>query len=205
MLSQILDKIDILHQAIYDHMATIKGIRGLEFLGFDDGKSRPPLPKVAMHLSFGGYEVDRGRVIPSIYKPAVEKTLFYGGEAFTVTSEFDVERPLPVDLFYEIDTWCHDSRTSLAMDAALMATLPERGALNLTLHGSTVAFPIELLGIQDLDDLTQNIREKVYRYKVEAWIPSWLGHYRRKVITTPIEELHSSAKPLQRVALMPDL
>ena len=135
------------------------------------------------------------------------------GEEFTIDSEFEVKRPLSVDLFYEIDTWCHDSQTSLAMDLALQATFPERGVLNLPIDANNVAFPVELLGIQDLDDLTENIREKVYRYKVEAWIPSYLTDTTRKIITTPIEEFFKTTgneaegdlgESLGQVELAPD-
>jgi len=213
MQAQILDNIAPLHVAMYDKMAAIAGIAGLTFLGFDDGKNRPTLPKVAMHMSFGGYDVDRGRMIHPVYKATAQETYFYDGEEFTIDSEFEVKRPLSVDLFYEIDTWCHDSQTSLAMDLALQATFPERGVLNLPIDANNVAFPVELLGIQDLDDLTENIREKVYRYKVEAWIPSYLTDTTRKIITTPIEEFFKTTgneaegdlgESLGQVELAPD-
>lgn len=214
MSQKILNSIASLHVAMFDRMASIIGIPGLEFLGFDDGKNRPVLPEVAMHMSLGGYDVDRGRVIHSVHEATAQGTYFYDGEEFTVDSEFDVRRPLPVDLYYEINTWCHDSQIALSMDMALQRLFPERGVLTMQVEAITVGLPIELLGIQDLDDLTENIREKVYRYKVEAWIPSYLADASRKIITTPIIELFSTkgsntqiepnGEFLEQVALMPD-
>jgi hypothetical protein len=190
---------------MYDKMAGIDNIPNLAFLGFDDGKSRPTLPKVAMHISFGGYEIDRKRTIHQVYKATAEGSYIYDGEEFTVPSEFEVSKPLPVDLFYEIDTWCHDSQTSIAMDLAILTTFPERGVLNLPINGDVFEYPIELLGVQDLDDLTENIREKVYRYKIEAWVPSHLLTTMRKIITAPIIELYAKDKKIEEVTLTPDM
>lgn len=205
MSAGILDNIAHLHMAMYGKMAGINNITNLAFLGFDDGKTRPPLPKIAMHISFGGHEIDRRRTIHQVYKTTAEGTYTYGGEEFNVPSEFEVSQPLPVDLFYEIDTWCHDSQTSIAMDLALLATFPERGVLSLSINGKEHDFPIELLGIQDLDDLTENIREKIYRYKVEAWVPSHLLTTIRKVITAPTIEIYARDKMVGEVSLKPDL
>lgn len=41
MSATILNSIAKLHQALYDRMASIASVPGLEFLGFDDGKNRP--------------------------------------------------------------------------------------------------------------------------------------------------------------------
>ena len=205
MSAGILDNIAHLHIALYDKMAGIDSIPNLAFLGFDDGKTCPTLPKVVMHISFGGFEIDRRRTIHQVFKSTAEGSYIYDGEEFTVPSEYSVSRPLPVDLFYEIDTWCHDSQTSIAMDLALLATFPERGVLGLPVNGDVFDFPFELLGVQDLDDLTENIREKVYRYKIEAWVPSHLLTTMRKIITAPIIELYVKDKLIGEVSLMPDL
>lgn len=208
MTTQILDNIATLHMALYDRMASIPAIPGLQFLGFDDSTTRPELPKVAMHMTFRGFEIDRGRTIPSVYEETAQETYLYDGEEFTVPSEYAVKRPLPVDLLYDIHSWCHDSQLALSMDMALLATFPERGILTFVIDAGPAEFPIELLGIQDLDDLAENIRERAYRYKVEAWVPSHILDASRKIITTPITEFHAgdAGSPLmEEMVLAPDV
>lgn len=213
MSATILNSIAKLHQALYDRMASIASVPGLEFLGFDDGKNRPVLPKKAVQISFAGYDIDRGRITPDVVTPSgATVTLQYDGEPVTLDPEFTVRKPIPLDLLYEIDTWCHDSQEALAMDLALLATFPERGVLALTIDGSPADFPIELIGIQNLDDLTGNVREKIYRFKVEAWVTGFLPDRNGKIITTVTSEILKTTRsdpapegiPLQEVTIQPD-
>lgn len=214
MSATILNSIAKLHQALYDRMASIASVPELEFLGFDDGKNRPTLPKKAVQISFAGYDIDRGRVTPNVVTPSGSTvTLTYDGEPVTVYPEFTVKKPLPLDLFYEIDAWCHDSQVAPEIDLALLAKFPERGVLILTIDGTPVDFPIELVGIQNLDDLTENIREKIYRFKVEAWVTGFLPDRDGKIITaingeilkmTNSDPSNPDGISMQQVTIQPD-
>ncbi len=214
MSATILNSIAKLHQALYGRMASIATVPGLEFLGFDDGKSRPVLPKKAVQISFAGYDIDRGRVTPDVVTPSGSTTtLIYDGEPVTVYPEFTVKKPLPLDLLYEVDAWCYDSQTALEMDLALLAKFPERGVLTLMIDGAPADFPIELVGIQNLDDLTKNIREKIYRFKIEAWVTGFLPDRDGKIITTIDSEILRTTRSdpsnpdgisMQQVTIQPD-
>lgn len=174
-------------------LGSITGITDLEFIGFDDSKSRPKLPKVGMMISCAGFNVDRGRVTPAVQEFTSDvETVIYDEEEFEVQTDYTVKKPLPIDVFYEVDTWCHDSQVALQMDLSMMSTFPERGVLSLEIDGEDHDFPIELLDIQDLDDLSQNIREKLYRYKVEAWIPGFIDDRTGKIITTTITDIYQN-------------
>jgi len=209
----ILENLANLHTELYIRMSAITGITELQFLGFDDSKTRPNLPNVAMQISYAGFEVDRGRMMHDVqeYTNAPE-TVSYDGEESEIQTDYTLKKPLPIDIIYEIDTWCHDSQASLQMDLAMMATFPERGVLELTIDSETVDFPIELLDVQDLDDLTQNIREKLYRYKIEAWIPGFIDDRTGKIITTSITGVYQNNNDaenqdgpfLNQVVLQPD-
>lgn len=214
MSATILNSIAKLHQALYARMASIATVPGLEFLGFDDGKDRPLLPKKAVQISFAGYDIDRGRVTPDVVTPSGSTVvLTYDGEPVTVSPEFTVKKPLPLDLLYEVDAWCYDSQTALEMDLALLAKFPERGVLMLTIDGAPADFPIELVGIQNLDDLTKNIREKIYRFKIEAWVTGFLPDRDGKIITTIDSEILRTTRSdpsnpdgisMQQVTIQPD-
>lgn len=184
MAAIILNDISDLHEAFYAHISSITGIDGLVYLGFDDGKSRGNLPDVAMHVSCAAFSIDRGRITPRVQTYTSEPIeIVYNGETYDVQTDYLIQFPLPIDIFYEISAWCHDSRIALQMDLALMRIFPERGTLTFTIDAESCEFPIELIGIQDLDDLSQNIREKIYRYKIEAWIPGFLDDQTGKIIT----------------------
>lgn len=214
MSATILNSIAKLHQALYGRMASIATVPGLEFLGFDDGKNRPVLPKKAVQILFAGYDIDRGRVTPDVVTPSGSTTtLTYDGEPVTVYPEFTVKKPLPLDLLYEVDAWCYDSQTALEMDLALLAKFPERGVLTLMIDGAPADFPIELVGIQNLDDLTKNIREKIYRFKIEAWVTGFLPDRDGKIITTIDSEILRTTRSdpsnpdgisMQQVTIQPD-
>ena len=191
MSARILTSIGLLHAALYDRLSTITSISNLQFLGFDDGKSRPSLQQIGMQISCTGMDTDRGRVMPQVIEPSgATETITYDGEDQEVQTSFTVKQPIAVDLTYEVDCWCYDSQTSLAMDVELMKLFPERGVLTLPIAGEDTDFPIELLGIQNLDDLTKNIREKIYRYKIEAWIPGFLADRDGKIITSITNEIY---------------
>ena len=214
MSATILNSIAKLHQALYDRMTSIVSVPELEFLGFDDGKNRPTLPKKAMQISFAGYDIDRGRITPDVVTPSrTTVMLMYDGEPVTVDPEFTIHKPIPLDLLYEIDAWCYDSQAALAMDLGLLAKFPERGVLPLTIDGSSADFPIELIGIQNLDGLTKNIREKIYRFKIEAWVTGFLPDRNGKIITAVTNEILKTtrsdpAQPegisLHEVSIQPD-
>ncbi len=214
MSATILNSIAKLHQALYDRMASIATVPGLEFLGFDDGKNRPVLPKKAVQISFAGYDIDRGRVTPDVVTPSGSTLILtYDGEPVTVSPEFTVKKPLPLDLLYEVDAWCYDSQTALEMDLALLAKFPERGVLTLMIDGAPADFPIELVGIQNLDDLTKNIREKIYRFKIEAWVTGFLPDRDGKIITAIDSEILRTTRSdpsnpdgisMQQVTIQPD-
>ena len=213
MGATILNSIAKLHQALYDRMSSVASVPGLEFLGFDDGKSRPTLPKTAVQISFAGYDIDRERVTPDVMTPSgATVTLTYDGEPVTVHPEFTIRKPIPLDLFYEIDAWCYDSRTASELDLALLGNFPERGVLSLPIDGMPADFPIELVGIQNLDDLTKNIREKIYRFKIEAWVTGFLPDRDGKIITTIDSEILKTPRgpsdpggiPLQHANIRPD-
>jgi len=191
MSARILTNIALLHAALYDRLSSISTVSGLEFLGFDDGKSRPTLPRIGMQISCTGMDTDRGRVMPQVLEATgASETITYDGEEYDVQTSFTVKQPIAIDLTYEVDSWCYDSETSLGLDVELMKLFPERGVLTLPIAGEDTDFPIELLGIQNLDDLTKNIREKIYRYKIEAWIPGFLADRNGKIITSITNEIY---------------
>lgn len=214
MSARILTNIALLHAALYDRLSSISTVSGLEFLGFDDGKSRPTLPRIGMQISCTGMDTDRGRVMPQVFEATgASESIMYDGEEHDVQTSYTIKQPIAVDLTYEVDSWCYDSQTSLALDVELMKLFPERGVLTLPIEGEDTDFPVELIGIQNLDDLTKNIREKIYRYKIEAWIPGFLADRNGKIITTIDNEIYKQTNDdseapegyeLQNVVTAPD-
>lgn len=196
MAGCILENIADLHLKLYDLVSSMAGtLPDTEFLGFDDSKSRPELPQKAIQLSFDGFEIDRGRTTTDVHEFIGDfESFVYDKEEVLLQTQFIKKRPLPIDLFYELDAWCYDSQTALQIDLAILKTIPERGVLSLTINDQPCDFPIELLDVQNLDDLTANIREKIFRYKVEAWVPSFLNQKTGKIVTTAITDIHESEK-----------
>ena len=173
----ILTDLADLHKAMYARMQTISGPAGLEYLGFDDSKRKPILPNVALHMSLADIQVDRTRPTPLSAHRVEEETgseiiRHYGGAVYTGRTGRRYRYPLPVSLIYAIDSWCHSAEQQLALDIGIMNTFPDRGAVSFVINDQTWMFPIELLGVQPLDDLAQNLRERLYRFRVDAYVES---------------------------------
>lgn len=175
--SVIVEDLADLHTAMYDKMASISSVTDCAFLGFDSSKTNPTIPKIAMHISLDSVEIDRRRPTPleghRIEEDSGDEiTETYDGEEFTGFEGRLYRYPLPVILNYNIDTWCHSAQTQLQMAQAIFQKFPERGVLTLDIDGTDYDFPIELTGIENLDDLSLNLRERLYRFRVEAWCES---------------------------------
>lgn len=196
----ILADLKDLHQAMYDKMASITGVTGLQFLGFDTGKTKEPLPEIAMAISMDALDIDRRRPTPAeahrvILADGLEIVGSYGGATYTGLDGSTIKYPLPVTIGYNITTWCYDVQTQLAMFQKLMQKFPERGVVTLSIGGEPFDFPIELVGIDNLDDGAQNIRERIHRYKVEAWIDSHIPDGVVKIITSSEISVYEGNKP----------
>ena len=196
----ILDSLEDLHTAMYAKMATITGISGIRFLGFDSGKTREEIPTVGMHINLQDIAIDRTRPTPQeshkIEENAGDQLIeSYSGENFTGYSERSVRYPLPVLLNYSIDCWCYSAQTQLQMAEAIFQKFPDRGVVTLSIDGTDCDFPIELVAIDTVDDLSQNLRERIYRYRIEAWTKSSIADTNRKVITSSEISVYEGSTP----------
>lgn len=193
----ILENISDLHSAMYDLLAGITGIDGLIVLGFDSSKTNPVLPNIGIKISLSNMEIDRQRPGPlegtrlQVETGTLTDYTVEGELVEDVYPEREFQHPLPLKLEYSIHSWCYSSETQLAIDQKLMQLLPERGVLTLNIGEVTAEFPITLKDIKSLDDLTQNLREKVYIYSIEAYTRSWIEDRSTKIITTIVEQLKS--------------
>jgi hypothetical protein len=140
-----------------------------------------------MHITLGDFQVDRKRPTPLEghrveENDGTEIIESYDDETFTGYDGRTVRYPLPVTLDYEIDTWSHSAQQQLSMDQKILQTFPERGVVTLPIGEEEYDFPIELVGIENLDDLALNLRERLYRFRLEAWIKSAIPDEQRKII-----------------------
>lgn len=197
----IIDDLSYLHRALYGKMSGITGVSGLQFLGFDSGYTNPPLPKVGMKISMTEIEVDRGLPGPQEshrikFETGDAEDFVYDGVLYeNVKTTRKYRYPLPVRITYDIHCWCHDHKTQLLLDQKIFQTFPERGWITLKVGIDDVELPMELDEIRDLDDLEDNIRERVYRFYVCAWIPSHMADKEGKIITIPIVEVYDNTIP----------
>ena len=60
----IIEDLKDLNQAMYDKMATISGIDGLIFKGFDSGRTTNPIPQIGMKIAIVDFQEDRKRPGP---------------------------------------------------------------------------------------------------------------------------------------------
>ena len=196
----ILESLSVLHQLIYDMITAIGGIEGLVVLGFDSSHTNNPLPKKGIKISVLEVTVDRLRPTPQASNRVEELS---GTEIIreyedhgvrTGYSERTLRYPLPVSVIYDVHTWCYDTMTQLAINQAIMQTIPERGTLTFAIDGENYLFPVELLNVVPLDDLDRNLRETVFRFRVEAYISSHLSDDTRKIITTIEEDTYLGSK-----------
>ena len=197
----IIDDLSYLHRALYAKMSTITGVSGLQFLGFDSGFTNPPMPQAGLKISMSEIEVDRDLPTPQeshriVFETGDSQDFVYDGvlyEDVKTTRKF--RYPLPVRIYYDIHCWCHDHKTQLLLDQKIYQTFPERGWITLKVGIDDVELPIILDEVRHLDDLEANIRERVYRYYVCAWIPSHMADKEGKIITIPIVQVYDNTKP----------
>lgn len=193
--SYLLEDISLLHTEMYNKMSSISGVTGLVFLGFDSSRTNPELPKIGMKISLTGMEIDRRRPTPSETNRLEIETgtpVDYTVEGVLyedIYPEREYKYPLPLNLEYSINTWCYSATTQLQLDLKLLQTFPERGVLRLEIDSETYEFPITLKAVKNLDDLAQNLREKVYIYNVECYVSSWIEERTGKIITSIIEQI----------------
>lgn len=197
----VLDNISDLHQALYDYMVTINTVPGCEFIGFDSSRTQTTLPAIGMKISLDNIAVDRTRPTPSLaarleIKTGPQQDFTYGGVVYpNVYTQRLIRYPLPITLTYKVWTWSKSSLTALALDQAVLRKFPERGVLKFTIGGEEGEFPIRLQGIQNLDDLKENFRERLYMFEIEAYTVGWMPDETEKIITTQIEEFYSGGAP----------
>lgn len=193
ILSSIVD----LHRALYDYVLPLQvSIPGLEVMGFGSSRDRPELPKIGIRLNLRAIEIDRNRPTPLVGQPVLvpsdeKKDYIYEGQLYEdIPDGYTLKHPLPVLLQYEFDTWSYNTKAQIAIDHAILTRFPERGVLYLPIDSVEYQFPIELLGIENLDDLKQNFREHLYRFQIEAYVESPVPDYNSKIITTSLLEVY---------------
>lgn len=189
----IITDLSQLCSALYDKMVTT-AVPGCTYVGFQSSLSQKPLPKVAMQISVAGLEVDSSRPLPS-----GEHRIYLGeGSELTGTTydadgnpvsktyyeTYATKHPTPMDMSFDIRTWCHDAQTALQMDLAMLSVFPKFGFFDLDIGGTDYTFPIEMLSSVVLDDLTENFIERVYRFKIELYAPGHLADGSVKTITS---------------------
>lgn len=213
----VLEEIRDLHLAMYDKVAAIGGVLGLEKKGFDSGRTSTTLPAAGIKIALQEISVDRGRPTPSegnrlLIKSGDEQTYDYEGETYTEYPERIARYPLPVNVVYRISSWCHSAETQLALDQGVLQAFPERGTLQLSIGGTEYDFPVELLQIQTLGDLADNRMERMYLFRVEAWVRGTKPDVVRKIILRPtvqyyegslVEDVNYPGKLLFEVVLEP--
>lgn len=187
----ILQSVNDLHQALYDHM--VAGMVGVvpasDCMGYDSGFKSPTLPAKGIKIVVTDLKVDRTRPTP-LEGTRVEENLgnvitkSYGGVVYTGYEGRRYRYPLPVEIIYSIYTWSHRAIDQFEIDHAVLKTFPERGILQLPIQGNQYDFPVEILTTQTLDDLKENIRERVYQLRVEAWITGHIPDRDGKIITS---------------------
>lgn len=198
----ILDDVTVLHRAVYARLAAAVpvAVPGAEVYGFDSGHTNPRLPQIGVRVT-AELEIDRDRPSPShatrIFEPAGDEIIrtYPRHGTYTGYNQRTIRRPLPITLNYMVHTWCHAAETQLALDMAVLAAIPDRGMLPVEIDGTTYGFPIELISPPEtLDDLTINLRERVHRFRVEAYIPSSMPDGSCPIITTITETTYSGGE-----------
>lgn len=187
----IVQSISDVHLAIYQKM--VSGMAGVvdaaNCIGYDSGHKTPALPQKGIKVAVTDLEIDRLRPTP-LEGNRVEENLgdeithSYGGEVFTGHEARRFRYPLPVFVVYSFYTWSHRALDQFEIDHAFLRTFPERGVLTLTISGKVCEFFVQITGTQTLDDLSQNIRERVYQMRLEAWIAGHLPDRDAKIITS---------------------
>lgn len=166
-------------------------------VGFDSSHKTPAIPQKGIKVAVTDWQVDRTRPTP-LEGTRVEENLgniithTYDGVVYTGYEARRFRYPLPVIIIYSFYTWSHKALDQFAIDHAFLKKFPERGVLNLSIGGTSYQFPIEMLTSQTLDDLNLNLRERVYQFRLEAWIPGHLADRDGKIITSIREEVFTS-------------
>lgn len=201
--NNVLISIDKLHRKIYELVQTLAGtIPEARFMGFESSRVKEPLPTVGIAMNLSEISVDRNRPTPQmghrIFKPNELKDYELNGEIFhDVPVSYTTIEPLPVLLTYEIDTWCHEPIKQLQMDHALLKLFPERGVLVFEIDSVEYELPIALVGIDNLDDLRENFRERLYRYTIEAWTEGNIPESLSQTITAAEFEIFKEPEETQ--------
>lgn len=80
-----------------------------------------------------------------------------------------VKNPIPVRLYFQLDTWSLKRDDDWSLQEKLMATLGSRSAKTTTTDGAVIYLMPE--GLENLDDLqADNVWRKAYRFSVERWL-----------------------------------
>lgn len=191
-----LPTIEGLHRAFYALVETLKlDMPSLRILGYESSRTKEPLPPLAIALHLSDIQVDRSRPTPQIghrlFIPGELKDYQVEDEVFEdIPSEYVTSQPLPVLLTYHLDAWCHSPVEQLSLDHAILKLLPERGVLNLEIDTVEYELPIMLLGTENLDELRENFRERLYRFSVEAWIQGNIADAVSKIILNSQTEVY---------------
>jgi hypothetical protein len=195
----IIQSVADIHQAVYNLM--VQSVNGVvapaDCVGFDSSHKTPAIPQKGIKVAVTDWQVDRSRPTP-LEGNRIEENLgniitkTYDGVAYTGYEARRYRYPLPVMIIYSFYTWSHKALDQFAIDHAFLKKFPERGVLDLMINGTEYEFPIEMLTSQTLDDLNQNLRERVYQFRLEVWIPGHRVDRDGKIITSITEEVFAT-------------
>lgn len=193
--NNILTSIADLNTKLYELLTGITvDVPGVRVMGFDSSRTRDPLPTKGLQIRLSAIEIDRNRPTPQILHPVQipsdpQDFIIDGELVEDIPTQYTNKYPLPLLLTYEIDTWCHDAQTQLSIDHGLLKLFPERGVLRVEINSVEFELPFVTLGVQNLDDLEENFRERIYRYQIEAWVVGNMSDSVSKIITKSITEV----------------
>lgn len=195
----ILTSLTTIHQAMYDRMAaiTVPSAPSLEFVGFSSSREHQSLPPVAVGISLFDLAPDPNRPLPGQAGRVLEpigsvQSGDYNGVSQSWYDSYNARHPLPLILNYQIESWCHSAQTQLELDLAIMQAFPYKGVIDVVVGLDTFSFPIELVATANLDDLEENFRNRVYRYRVETWVESSIPDEELQTITSTFTEQYQS-------------
>lgn len=193
----ILPSIVDISQAFYDFVADIKiALPSVRVMGLDSSRNQDPLPEFGIKLTLDEITIDTTRPTPMAGQQVAEPSqdtndYIYEGELFTDIPDGHTFRyPLPLILEYGIRTWCYSAQEQISLDYQLMTRIPDRGVLYLPINSTEYQFPIRLDVIDTLDDLRDNLRERIYRYVMEVWVESPIADRDTNIITTSNIEVY---------------
>jgi len=190
---------------MYDVLKTaMLAIPSVHTLGYDSSRTNNTLPKTACRIQISDVVYDKTRPIPSAANRVEEnagdeiiKTYHFQG-TFTGYDKRLLRYPQPVSFTYDIRTWCYSADEQLQMDDVMRVTFPTMGNIVVPIGDPSTdyEFPITFLSMRILDDLELNLRERVYSFRVDTYVASFLDSDEElKVITDAATTVHAGSQP----------